>query len=130
MIIFLGGLWNIEIQSLRDPFAHHTSSVTPKKQAQPRHIIPKAMLTKPANAMEYAAGSVMNYFSDSHEEKKDDEDVVVAPPPAAAAAAIKNDEEDKTDSPRRTGRKRTSTTMIIDGHVVKTVSDVMDCRRC
>ena len=80
--------------------------------------------------MEYAAaavGSVMNYFSDSLEEKKDDEDVVevvkVVPSPAATAASIKsNAEEEAKDSPRRTGRKRTSTTMIIDGHVVKTVS--------
>ena len=78
--------------------------------------------------MEYAAaavGSVMNYFSDSLEEKKDDEDVVevvkVVPPPAAASIKS-NAEEAMKDSPRRTGRKRTSTTMIIDGHVVKTVS--------
>ncbi len=78
--------------------------------------------------MEYAAaavGSVMNYFSDSLEEKKDDEEVVevvkVVPPPAAASFKI-NAEETTKDSPRRTGRKRTSTTMIIDGHVVKTVS--------
>lgn len=72
--------------------------------------------------MEYAAGSVMNYFSDSHEEKKDDgDDVVVLPHPPAAAAAIKNEEAEGKDSPRRTGRKRTSTTMIINGHVVKTV---------
>lgn len=79
--------------------------------------------------MEYAAaavGSVMNYFSDSLEEKKDDEDVVevvkVVPPPAAAAASIKSNADEAKDNPRRTGRKRTSTTMIIDGHVVKTVS--------
>jgi hypothetical protein len=78
--------------------------------------------------MEYAAaavGSVMNYFSDSLEEKKDDEEVVevvkVVPPPAAASIKS-NAEEAMKDSPRRTGRKRTSTTMIIDGHVVKTVS--------
>jgi hypothetical protein len=78
--------------------------------------------------MEYAAaavGSVMNYFSDSLEEKKDDEEVVevvkVVPPPATASIKS-NAEEAMKDSPRRTGRKRTSTTMIIDGHVVKTVS--------
>jgi len=76
--------------------------------------------------MEYAKSIVMNYFSDSHEEKKDDDGdvVVIDPPPAippgAAATSIKND---KQDSPRRTGRKRTSTTMIIDGHVVKTANN-------
>ena len=77
--------------------------------------------------MEYAAaavGSVMNYFSDSLEEKKDDEEVVevvkVVPPPAAASFKI--NAEETTKDPRRTGRKRTSTTMVIDGHVVKTVS--------
>lgn len=80
------------------------------------------LISTATNVMEYAAGSVMNYFSDSHEEKKDDGDVVAPPPPAAAA--IKND-DDRKDSPRRTGRKRTSTTMIIDGHVVKTVSHIM-----
>ena len=124
-----------------------------KAPPAPSSMAPPTMAQNPAAAAVTAASQPSRMISLSPdfevtEEKKEEEVMSEAeakpaavattsaapskPPPSTTASATTAATSGKpmassaaadADSPRRTGRKRTSTTMVIDGHVVKTANN-------